>query len=141
MEEFVTFVLKNPILFLMLGAIVLMISWVELKRLKKAYKDVSPAEAVQLINREDAVMLDVREPAEVQGPKIGGARHIPVSTLKTRIDDLRKHRDQPIIAYCRAGTRSPSACDILTSSEFDKVYNLKGGFQAWVTENLPTSAK
>lgn len=143
MDELLQFVVKNPILFLLLGIICAAIGWTEFKRFRRAFRDVSPAEAVQLINREDAVVLDVREPAEVSSNsgKIGGATHIPVSTLAARVDDLRKHSEQPIIAYCRAGTRSPSACELLTKNEFGKVYNLKGGLQAWTTANLPTSNK
>ncbi|MGI9301352.1 MAG: rhodanese-like domain-containing protein, partial [Gammaproteobacteria bacterium] len=121
--------------------IVGLIIWTELKRLNRGYADVTPAEAVQLINREDALVLDVRDGGEFKDGKIRGAKHIPLTSLKTRVSELSKHKDKAIVAYCRVGTRSPDACVMLRKNDFQKVYNMKGGFQGWLTANLPVAHK
>lgn len=137
MQRLIEFSSNNLLLVVALFTIIGIIVFTELKRLNRAFKDVSPSEAVRLINHENAVLLDIREPGEVTKNKIAGAKHIPLSNLKQRLAELEKHRDQTVIAYCRSGARSAQACDLLTKSEFEKVYNLKGGIMAWENEALP----
>ena len=69
---------------------------------------VDTTEATRLINREDAVVIDVREPAEFANGRILGARNIPLSQLEARAADLQKHKSKPIILSCESGNRSGS---------------------------------
>ena len=140
MQQFTNFVHDNLWLFLALLAILAMIVYTEIKRLMRAYGEVPPAEAVRLMNREDAIVVDVREQAEVQKRNlIVGAKHIPLSSFRQRLGELDKYRQRAIIAYCASGARSGAACDLLSKNQFEKVYNLKGGMAAWQNEGLPTS--
>lgn len=98
---------------------------------------VLPQEATLLINHEEAVVLDVREENEYKQGHILNAMHIPLSTLTSKIGRLDKLRHRPIIANCLNGHRSARACGLLKKQGFEKVYNLKGGINAWQEANLP----
>ena len=103
--------------------------------------NVTPSEATLLINRQDAVVLDVRETSEWSAGHIGGARHISLGQLESRLSELEKIKDKPIIVVCATGNRSSSACGQLKKHGFDKVYSLSGGVAAWREANLPVTTK
>jgi rhodanese-related sulfurtransferase len=98
---------------------------------------VSPAEATQLINREDAYIVDVREADEYAVGHLPEAKNIPASKLIERIGELEKFKDKPIILCCAAGMRSGMACAELKKQGFEKPYNLTGGVDAWVGAGYP----
>lgn len=104
-------------------------------------KQVGPQEAVLLFNHEDALVLDVREQSEWADGHIGKAKHIPLGQLKTRLAELEKYKDKPIVAVCRSGQRSGSACGVLKKAGFEKLYNLAGGMLAWEQAGLPRERK
>lgn len=107
----------------------------------RGFASVNPAMATQLINREDAVILDVREDNEYRDGHIVNSLHIPVGYLKDRFKELEKHKDKPIIVGCRSGQRSSQACAILKKEGFNNIYNLSGGIMAWKNDNLPLTRK
>lgn len=100
-------------------------------------RQVGPQEAVQLFNREDALILDVRENSEYHDGHIAKSRHVPLGKLKTELVALEKFKDRAIIAVCRSGARSQRACGILKKAGFAKVHNLEGGIHAWEQAGLP----
>ncbi|MGA8109571.1 MAG: molybdopterin-synthase adenylyltransferase MoeB [Acidobacteriaceae bacterium] len=87
---------------------------------------------------ENLLVLDVREPYEVQIAQIGG-RLIPLGELPNRIDELNPA--QEIVVHCRTGGRSQRAAEFLATNGFDKVHNLAGGIHAWSDEIDPTIPK
>ncbi|MDK9703727.1 MAG: rhodanese-like domain-containing protein [Sulfuritalea sp.] len=104
-------------------------------------ENLSPSEATLLINREDALVLDVRESGEWSSGHIPGARHITLGQLDKRLSEIEKFKDRPIIVVCASGNRSSSACGRLKKSGFEKVFNLSGGVSAWLGANLPLTTK
>lgn len=98
---------------------------------------VSPGEATQLINREDAHIVDVREADEFAGGHLPEAINIPVGKLAERIGELEKFKDKPVILCCASGMRSNKACGELRKQGFAKLYNLAGGVDAWVGAGYP----
>jgi rhodanese-related sulfurtransferase len=100
-------------------------------------KQIGPQEAVLLFNHEDAVVLDVREQSEWADGHIAKAKHIPLGQLKNRIADLEKFKGKPIVAVCRSGNRSGSACGVLKKAGFEHLHNLAGGMIAWEQAGLP----
>ena len=102
---------------------------------------VGPQEAVLLFNHEDALVLDVREQSEWADGHIGKAKHIPLGQLKTRLAELEKYKDKPIVVVCRSGNRSGSACGTMKKAGFEKMYNLAGGMMAWEQAGLPRERK
>ena len=116
----------------------LMLIWPMLKRGAGAgVAQASPTEAVLLINRANALVLDVRDDQEFAGGHIADAKHIPAAQLEARINELRRYKDRPLIINCQGGVRSAKACDLLRKHEFSKVYNLQGGLNAWIQAKLP----
>ena len=98
---------------------------------------VSPGEATQLINREDAHIVDVREADEFAGGHLPEAINIPAGKLAERIGELEKFKGKPVILCCASGMRSSKACGELQKQGFDKLYNLAGGVDAWVGAGYP----
>ena len=96
---------------------------------------VNTAEATHLINREDALVLDVRDPGEFGAGHILGAKNVPLS----RLDDaeVAKRKDRPVIVYCEGGERSSKAVAALKRQGFARVVNLTGGLRAWQQAGLP----
>ena len=101
-------------------------------------EEVDSTGAVQLINHENAIVIDVREANEFSTGHIADAKHIPVGQLDNNLKPLEKYKEKAILVNCRSGARSAKACSILRKNGFTKVYNLKGGILAWQQANLPT---
>jgi len=104
-------------------------------------RGVSPAEATAFINRDDALVIDVREAGEFASGHILNARHIPLADLEKRIGELEKFKDKPVIVNCQSGGRSASACTVLKQAGFASVHNLEGGIGAWEQAGMPISRK
>lgn len=102
-------------------------------------KEVSPAEAVLLINRENALVLDVREENEFAAGHIPAAKNIPLAKLIERAGEIRKYQQKPIVVNCQAGVRSGNACGQLQKAGFTNVSSLKGGLNAWNDAKLPVA--
>lgn len=98
---------------------------------------VTTLQATQLINRQDALMLDVREQAEFAQSHILNARWLPLSQLEARAGEIEKFKDKPLIVYCASGNRSSAAASALAKRGFSNVVNLSGGFAAWQQAGLP----
>ena len=99
--------------------------------------EVDVTGAVQLINHENAMVLDVREHNEFNAGHIANARHIPLGQLRDSLRTLDRFKEQPIVINCRSGNRSASACAILRKEGFSRVYNLAGGIMAWQRSQMP----
>jgi rhodanese-related sulfurtransferase len=97
----------------------------------------STLEATQMINRQDALVIDVREDAEYAKGHIVGARHIPLGQLEARAKELQKYKSKPVIACCETGSRSSAAIATLRKLGFENVYNLAGGYAGWQQAGLP----
>ncbi len=102
---------------------------------------VGPQQATELINREDAVVVDLRPMADFAKGHILNSINIPMSSLKTQMGQLEKYKERPVILSCNSGGQSATACRQLRSDGFEQVYNLKGGLMAWQNSNLPVSRK
>jgi rhodanese-related sulfurtransferase len=96
--------------------------------------DYTPAEVSELIGRDDVQLVDVRETYEVDAGRIAGSRHVTLSELSARADEL--DRDRPVIFYCRVGGRSSMATQAFQSAGYD-AHNLAGGILEWVAAGLP----
>ncbi len=99
--------------------------------------DVNHIAAMQLINHKNALVLDVREQSEYDAGHIVNSKLIPLGRLLERIGELEKYRERPIVAVCRSGQRSGTACALLGKRGFTQVYNLDGGVMAWLKASLP----
>ena len=97
--------------------------------------------ATDLINHQDAVVVDVRPAADYQKGHIINAINIPSNGFANQVNSLNKYKDRPIIVSCRSGSQSQAACQQLRKAGFEKVFNLRGGILAWQSASLPTTRK
>ena len=98
---------------------------------------ISPAGAVDLINRERAVVVDVSETEEFAAGHVGGAKNIPFSQLEEKLTATVKNKTLPLILICQTGTRSGRALAIAQKLGYQQAQSLGGGLGAWKTANLP----
>jgi len=96
-----------------------------------------PAAAVQLINREKAVVIDVCEPGEFAAGHVVGARNVPLGELETKLGAAAKNKTVPLILVCQSGARSGRAVAIAKKLGYEQAQSLGGGMSAWRAANLP----
>jgi len=108
---------------------------------RTAGSTVGPQQAVMLINRSEGIVVDVREKKEFDGGHIVDAINIPLSKLKQRMSELKKHKDKPVIVVCKLGQQSSEASRTLKDEGFENVYRLTGGITEWKAQSLPLVQK
>ena len=97
---------------------------------------VTATEAVRLINREKAVLIDVCEPAEYAAGHAAGSRSVPLSALDSSTS-LPKNKALPVVVVCASGTRATRAVAMLKKQGYERAHALAGGLAAWREANLP----
>ncbi|MDB5741937.1 MAG: Rhodanese-like protein [Polaromonas sp.] len=93
--------------------------------------------AVQRINREKAVVIDVCDPAEFAAGHVGGAKNVPLAELETRLPGVVKNKALPLILVCASGARSGRAVAIAKKLGYEQAQSIGGGLKAWKEANLP----
>ena len=104
---------------------------------RKSGQGVSPQAAVQLINKSNAVVLDIRSVNEFKEGHIVDAINIPLAELTKRVGKLDDYRNIPIIVICAIGQHAGMAGRQLTEAGFAQVIRLSGGISAWRAASLP----
>jgi rhodanese-related sulfurtransferase len=131
------FVQSNWMLILVLVISGGMLLWPLVGRRFSSVQELGALGATQLINRQNAVVLDLRDSKEYTQGHVPNALNIPLSELGARGGELNKLSGRPLIAYCDRGNRSRSASSALSKLGFAEVYTLKGGVRAWAEAGLP----
>jgi rhodanese-related sulfurtransferase len=127
--------LKNWMLVLTALVSGFFLVWPQLKG-KGGAGSVSAAEAVRLINREKAVLIDVSEPDEFAKGHPNGARNVPLGKLEGA-KELPSNKALPLVVVCPTGSRASRAAGLLRKAGYEKAQPLAGGFGAWREANLP----
>lgn len=104
-------------------------------------KSVGPAAAVMLINRRDAVVVDVRDKKEFESGHIVDSINIPMLKLKQRLTELNKHKNKPIVVVCKLGQQSADAVKTLQEAGHAEVFKLAGGVTEWKAQSMPLVQK
>ncbi len=102
-------------------------------------KGLNPAEAVLLMNREKAVVIDVCEPGEFANGHIAGARNVPLAQLEAQLPGVVKNKATPVILVCQAGVRSGRALSVVRKLGYENAQSLAGGLKAWRAASMPVS--
>lgn len=139
MSQYLEFASNHPVLVAAFALVLIMLVMNEINLATRGFKDISPNDVTRLMNHGDTLLLDIRGIGEHREGHIVDSLHIPASELPDRINELDKYRNSHIIAYCRSGSRSASACKILKRKGFEHVHNLGGGIMAWQSDKLPVS--
>lgn len=104
-------------------------------RPRSSVAEATPAEAHERIQRDGAILVDVREAHEWRAGRAAGAHHIPLGELSRRAGELP--RERPVYVICASGNRSKVAANMLHRAGFDCPINVSGGTAAWVRAGLP----
>ncbi|HMJ48995.1 MAG TPA: rhodanese-like domain-containing protein [Burkholderiales bacterium] len=131
------FVQNNIWLILLAVASGAMLVWPIISGRIYGGNEVDTLEAVQLINRRDALVLDVSEGAEFAAGHIPHAKHIPLSRLNQSMRELEKFKARPVLVSCHNSTVSAKACAVLRENGFNEAVRLKGGLASWEQASLP----
>ena len=104
----------------------------------KSGKSVSPHQATLMVNREDGVIVDIRDKKAFEEGHVVEAINIPLAKLKERVKELEKYREKPLIIVCQMGQHSGDAVKTLEESGFASVTRMSGGMAEWQAQSLPT---
>ena len=125
----------------MVLALLLTLSVLLITERRKAAPSVSPQQATVMANGEDALLLDIRAPADFKAGRVIGSKNIPFADLTKRMSELEKHKDKPIVIICKTGQTSSSAANVLKKAEYTNVHRMSGGMAEWTGQNLPLVRK
>lgn len=98
---------------------------------------ISPAQAVQLMNNEEAVAVDIRPTKAFNTGHLLKAVHLTPEEITAGAEKIAKYRERPLIVCCERGLSSVASAKALRAAGFAKAYSLKGGIEAWRAEGLP----
>ena len=129
------FIIDNWMLIAIALTSGLMLMWPVMQGASQTGLD--PAGAVQLINREKAVVVDVCEANEFAAGHVGGAKHIPLAELEAKLPGIVKNKSTPLILVCQSGLRSGRAVAIAKKLGYEKTQSLAGGMAKWRAADLP----
>jgi rhodanese-related sulfurtransferase len=120
------------------GAVLVAIALVayEIQARLQAFAALSAMQAVRLMN-QGALVLDLRAKESFEAGHIGDARNVPAAELAAQAETLKKWRDKTVITYDDSGSGGATGARTLMKLGFKQVFNLEGGLNAWVKDNLP----
>jgi rhodanese-related sulfurtransferase len=136
MQDITLFVQNHLSLAIALGIVILLLVIVELVRAKRNTFNVSPTQAIQLINHQDGVIIDLRAQEAYQKGHIVNAVSVPLAQLKDSTKKLEKYKTRPLIFICGAGIESQKMAASLLKQGYN-AYSLAGGMRAWLGADLP----
>ncbi len=95
---------------------------------------IEPVEANEKAKKGEIVILDIREPFEVEFTSVKGSHHIPLSQFNNRIKEIMDLKEKEVAILCRSGSRSAQLTQYLRMQGFNKVYNISGGILKWADQ-------
>jgi rhodanese-related sulfurtransferase len=134
MELFLQFAIANWHLF---GAALVLLALLIRHESRKGAPSMSPAQVTALVNREQGVVLDLRDAGEFRQGHIVDSVNLPFAKLKERIAELERYREVPVVVVCKMGHHSGAVARTLKEKGFARVYRLGGGMLEWQTAQLP----
>lgn len=108
---------------------------------RKSGPSLSPQQAISLVNSQSGLFLDLRDASDYKAGHIVDAMHIPAAKLQSRLAELEKHKNKPIVLVCKMGQHAGAAGKTLKASGFEHVYKMTGGMMEWSNLQLPTISK
>lgn len=136
-DELSAFAGRNPIYSLALVGLTVAIVGNELSRLFRGYKALRPAELTALINREDALVVDLRPSGDFEKGHIAGSKNVLMSQFDPESKQLAPAKGLPVVLVCQSGMTVGAAAKRLKKAGFERVHVLDGGIAAWQQAELP----
>jgi len=137
--QLLEFIGNHALLVTLFGALVVALIGNEAYRWSTAMPRVAAHEATRMINRDDALVLDVREQGEFRKGHIIGAKNVPEGELDDEAARIKKRKARPVIVCCGTGTAAPRAAERLSRAGIEQVYALRGGMTAWRDAQMPVT--
>ncbi|MDF7679413.1 rhodanese-like domain-containing protein [Enterobacteriaceae bacterium ESL0689] len=138
MQEYMPFISRHPVLCIAWVALLIAVLYTTVKGLMSKIKVVTCGQAIHFINKEDAVVVDLRSSDDFRKGHILGAINVLPGDIKANnIGKLEKHKAQPIIVVDSTGMQVQEPASELNKAGFEKVFVLKEGIAGWNSENLP----
>ena len=137
LDELLAFAGRHPYLSLGLVGLTVAIAYTEVMRLFRGYKALRPAELTSLINRDNALVIDLSASNDYQKGHIAGSKSVQMSQFDPENKLLSAARALPVVVTCRTGQTSADAAKRLKKAGFEHVHWLEGGIQAWQQADLP----
>ena len=134
MDQLFTFISSHPFL---VGTFILLLALFIRNETQRGGQSVSAQQLVELVNRQNALVVDVRDKKEFESGHIVDAINIPYSALESRLSELKDHKDRPLVVACKMGQHSGPAGTLLRKNGFEQVSRLTGGVAEWRNQNLP----
>lgn len=136
MQDILSFIQNHWMLSIVLVIIFVLLLIIELIRNKQGARRISPQEATQLINHQDAVLVDLRSTDAFKTGHIVGAISIPFAELENKSKKLEKYKSKPIILVCATGVESARATSMLMKTGLTALI-LAGGIRSWRDAEMP----
>lgn len=136
-ETLQAFAGRHPLLSLALLGLTLAILYNEFARLFRGFKGLRPAELTALMNRDNALVVDLRPMADFDKGHIPGSKNVQISQFDPENKQLAAARALPVVAVCKSGQTAADAAKRLKKAGFERVYVLEGGIGAWQQADLP----
>lgn len=136
-EELQAFIGRNPMLSLALLGLTVAIVYTEFARLFRGFKGLRPAELTALMNRENALVVDLQPVADFEKGHIPGSKNVQMSQFDPESKLLAAAKSLPVVTVCKTGQTATDAAKRLRKAGFERVYTLEGGIGAWQQADLP----
>ena len=134
MEQFFEFIGNH---FILVGVFIFLLVAFFVNEGKQGGAAIGTTNLVTLVNREGAVILDIRDNKEYSAGHIAGAVNMPFAAVDSRIGELEDYKEKPVVIVCKMGQHSSSAGKKLKAQGFTDVRRLSGGMSEWSASNLP----
>jgi rhodanese-related sulfurtransferase len=131
------FIIDNIALVALFFASGAMLFWPEIQRLAGGGAQLGTLDATRLMNQGTTLVLDIREGDDYASGHLPRARHIPLSQLSNRVDEIGKFKEKSVLVTCRTGNKAGAATRLLRQAGFKNVFELRGGVNAWQQASLP----
>jgi rhodanese-related sulfurtransferase len=140
-QQILEFAGNHPYLTGGFVAVLLFLLFTEIKRKYQGFKELTPAQAVSMINRENAVVVDVSAQSDFNKGHIVDALHISPSQLDGSDANLKKLKGKPVLVVCKSGQTAGAAASRLLKQGASQVAVLKGGMTQWINDKFPVTSK
>ncbi|NIP17061.1 MAG: rhodanese-like domain-containing protein [Xanthomonadales bacterium] len=139
MDQLIEFAGNHPLLSGGFVAVLLMLLWTEISRRTRGFKELSPVQAVPMINNGRTVVVDISPPAEFNKGHIVGARNFAPSRFANPDAEVAKIAEKPVLVACKSGQTAQATAAALVKMGAPEVVVLKGGMTQWKADNYPVT--
>lgn len=136
MQQLLEFIKHHPYIAIATVVAAAAVAFYEIRERLTAFAALSSMQVVRLMN-QGALVLDLRGKELFDAGHIAEAKNVPAADLAAQAESLKKWREKTVITYCDTGANGANSARLLGKLGFTKVFNLQGGLNAWIKDNLP----